>query len=234
MKRSLFGVLALVTIFLSFTLVTDVLWALKNVCPNCTKVIDNVDLTECPFCGKVINKCLICGTVNPIKNDNCEKCSASLAESRVSRTISKETREDLRLGESPRAKIDVELQQIDEKVALEGLTPMLAARQVELMIQMGWWSMGNALARDFVTQFPNADQNAQVAANRVTALRHLGFLALEAKNNVLAKEYLNLALSIDPKDKDSQNLLDKMAGAKPETKSETKPEDKSETKPEAK
>jgi len=214
MKKNLFGILALVTVLFSLALVCDVAWALKNVCPNCNKMIENLDLTACPFCGKIINKCLICGHVNPIRNDNCDNCNASLAESRVSRTIDKETRDDLQLGESPRAKIEVELGQIDDKAEKEGMTSELAARQIELLTQMGWWSKANTKASEFSSRFPDAHQNTQVAAYRVTALRHLGFIALEAKDKELATDYLKTALSIDPKDEKSQNLLQMAGGAK--------------------
>ena len=82
-------------------------WAFKNVCPSCHTLIDDMELSYCPECGRAINKCLNCDEINPAKNDNCSKCNASLAESRVSRTIEKDIRDDLRLGESPRAKIEV-------------------------------------------------------------------------------------------------------------------------------
>ncbi|MBF0502078.1 MAG: hypothetical protein HQM09_18205 [Candidatus Riflebacteria bacterium] len=206
MKKSMFGALTLVVVLLSFALVSNVALALKNVCPNCNKMIDNQELNACPFCGKIINKCLICGYVNPIKNDNCASCSANLAESRVSRTIDKETRTDLKLGESPLAQIAVELAQIDHKVVVTGLTPELAARQVELLSKMGWWSLVNTVAMHFATQYPNSDQNTKVAASRVIALRNLAFLALSDKNNNTARDYINTALSIDPKDKECLNL----------------------------
>lgn len=214
MKRNLFGILALLLVCFSFSLVCDTVWAFKNVCPDCVKVIDNLDLTACPDCGRAVNKCLACGFVNPIRNDNCENCSATLAESRVSRTIDKETRDDLQLGESPRALIEVELRQIEERVNNEGLTPELAARQVELLTQMGWWSKANWVALDFSSRFPDADQKAQVSACRVTALRNLAFLALEAKEKDKAVDYLNTALSLDPKDKQSLNLLKVASGKK--------------------
>lgn len=211
MKRSLFGTLGLLTVLFSFALMCEVTWALKNVCPNCKTMIKNLDLAACPNCGKIINKCLICGYINPIKNDNCYKCSASLAESRVSRTIEKETRDELRLGESPRSRIDVELQQIEQKVAMQGWTPELAARQVELLTKMGWWSLANATAIEFSSRYPLSEQTTQVAAWRVTSLKKLGFLALEEKNNEVAMEYLKTAISIDPRDKETRDLL-KMAG----------------------
>lgn len=186
-------------------------WAFKNVCQDCHTLIEDMNLTACPECGRLINKCLNCGEVNPAKNDNCSKCNASLAESRVSRTIEKEIRDDLRLGESPRAKIEVELAQIEHEIAMDGLSEKLAARQVELMTKMKWWSMANTLANQFGIQYPDSDKADQVKSWRVISLRQLGFLALEAKKMDKAREYLQTALSLDPKDAKSQNLL-KMAG----------------------
>jgi uncharacterized protein HemY len=93
------------------------------------------------------------------------------------------------------------------------MTPELAARQVELLTQMGWWSLANTVAMDFSTRFPKADQNVAVVACRVTALRNLGFLALEDKSYAIAKEFLHTALTLAPKDTESLNLL-KVVGEK--------------------
>ncbi|MBF0544280.1 MAG: hypothetical protein HQM08_07600 [Candidatus Riflebacteria bacterium] len=214
MKKNVFGILAIVVVLFSFSLVCDVVWALKNVCPECCKMVKDQDLTQCPFCGKVMNKCLICGQINPIKNDHCASCSASLAESRVSRTISRDIREELKLGESDRSKIEVELQQIEQKVLETGITPELVARQVELLTLMGWWSLANTTANTFSQQFPKAEQNARMSICRVIALRNLGFLALQENHNEIAIGYLKTALSIDPKDSKAQNLLEMAGGTK--------------------
>jgi Tfp pilus assembly protein PilF len=90
----------------------------------------------------------------------------------------------------------------------------MAARKIQLLSQMGWWSKVNTVAEEFSTQFPNSDQDAEVTAHRVIALRHLGFLALEAKDREAAQEYLKTALSLDPKDAASLNLLQMAGGAK--------------------
>jgi len=214
MKRNLFWIVALVAVVFSFSLVGNFAWALKNVCPRCGLVVENLDLTNCPRCGKTINKCLICGTVNPIKNDNCSKCNASLAESRIKGTIASETRKDLKLSESPRARIEIELEQIKQKAGKDGLTAEQGARQVELLTAMGWWSEVNAVADDFTTRFPKAEETADVAANRVIALRHMGFLALEDQDIEKAKKFLNKGLSIDPNDRATKNLLKKIAETK--------------------
>lgn len=213
MKKSIFGILALVVIMFTFAMVSNIAWALKNVCPECNTMIENLDMTACPNCEKVINKCLICETINPIKNDNCSKCKASLAESRVLRTIDKDTRENLMLGESPRSLIEVELGQIEKKAAIEEITPELAARRIELLTQMGWWSKANTLASEFTPKFRESYKRPLVAACQVTALRNLGFLALQEKNYSGAREYLKTALTIDPNDKKSQNLLKKISGS---------------------
>lgn len=207
MRRSLWGVLTLVMVIFTFLLAGNTAWALKNVCPDCKVVIENVEQTECPACGKVINKCLICGAINPIKNDNCMSCNASLAESRVLRTIDKETREDLRLGESDRAKIEVELGQIKDQAAKDELTEEMAARQIELLTQMGWWSRANLKAIEYGEKFPEGAQKNLVGTCRVKCLRNLGFLAMEENDFELAVEYLKTALTIAPTDKKSTNLL---------------------------
>lgn len=214
MRSRSIGIVVVFVILWSFTFMCNTAWALKNVCPECKVVIENLELTACPLCGKVINKCLQCGKINPIKNDNCSSCNATLAESRVLQTIDKETRQNLRLGESTRSQIEVELRQIEEEVSIGELTPDLAAKQVELLTQIGWWSKANTLANEFTTKFPGSDKTSLVAACQVTALRNLGFLALNEKNYAAAKKYLKTALSIDPKDKKSKNLLTKIAGHK--------------------
>ncbi|MBU1109337.1 MAG: hypothetical protein KKB51_21840 [Candidatus Riflebacteria bacterium] len=207
MKKNLTGILALVALLCVFTLVENVVLALKNVCPECNFLIEDLELTACPKCGRVLNKCLICGAVNPAKNDNCYNCQASLAESRVLATIDVETRDSMRLGESTRAQIEVELGQIKERIATGELTPALAAREVELLTKMGWWSKANTLASEFAVKFPDSDKNVLISACRVKALRNLSFLAIEDEEFDVAIGYLKAALEIDPKDKKSQNLL---------------------------
>ena len=207
MKRNLTGILVLVALLCVFTFVENVVLALKNVCPECNFLIEDLELTACPKCERFINKCLICGAVNPAKNDNCSNCQASLAESRVMRTIDEDTRDSMRLGESTRAQIEVELGQIKERIATGELTPDLAARQVELLTKMGWWSKANAMANEFAVKFPDSDKNVLIGACRVKALRNLGFLSMEEEEFEVAIGYLKTALEIDPKDKKSQNLL---------------------------
>jgi predicted RNA-binding Zn-ribbon protein involved in translation (DUF1610 family) len=207
MKKSLMGFLVLSIFLLAAFFTGSAAWAIKNVCPDCNFLLDDMELFACPNCGKIINKCLICGTVNPIKNDNCSECSASLAESRVLRKIDKEVREELRLGESDRARIDVELGQIKEKIEKGELTTELAAREIELLTKMDWWSKANIKAIEFAAKFPDATQNPLVKRCRVKSLRQLGFLAMEDDEYVIANEYLKTALELDPNDKKAANLL---------------------------
>jgi hypothetical protein len=157
--------------------------------------------------GKIINKCLICGKINPFKNDNCSECNASLAESRVMRTIDEDVREDLRLGESDRAKIEVELGQIKDKIEKGELTPELAAREIELLTKMDWWAKANLKAIEFAAKFPEAEQKVLVQKCRIKSLRHLGYLAIEDDEYEIANHYLKAALKIDPNDKKSISLL---------------------------
>lgn len=207
MKRKLTGVLAIIALLCVFTFVDNTVFAIKNVCPECNTLVEDMEATECASCGRAINKCLICGAINPAKNDNCYNCQASLAESRVLGTIDRETRIRLQLGESTRAQIEVELGQIKERIELDELTPDLAARQIELLTKLGWWSRANTLAGEFAVKFADSDKKVLVAACQVKALRNLGFLAMEEGNFTIAAEYLKKALKIDPKDTKSRNLL---------------------------
>ena len=207
MKKSFVGFMVMSMVLLSVFFTGSAAWAIKNVCPDCNFLQEDMELTACPNCGKIINKCLICGTVNPIKNDNCSECNASLAESRVMRTIDQEVREELRLGESDRAKIEVELGQIKDRIEKGEQTPELAARQIELLTKMDWWSKANLKAIEFAAKYPEATQNALVKKCRVKSLRQLGFLAMEDDEYVTASEYLKTALELDPNDKKSANLL---------------------------
>jgi tetratricopeptide (TPR) repeat protein len=211
MKGRLRKILSLFALVMCLVVTSQAAWALKNVCPFCNTLVEDLDLINCPACSKVINKCLICGAKNPIKNDHCYNCDASLAESRVLMTIDKDTRERLRLGDSPRAKIDVELGQIEKRTEAEGATPELEARKVELLTQMGWWSEANMVAVQFAAQYPDAKQNKLVTACRKKALRNLAFLAMEGENRESAIEYLDAALALDPTDKVSKSLR-KLAG----------------------
>ena len=207
MKKSFVGFMVMSMVLLSVFFTGNAAWAIKNVCPDCNFLQEDMELTACPNCGKIINKCLICGTVNPIKNDNCSECNASLAESRVMRTIDQEVREELRLGESDRAKIEVELGQIKDRIEKGEQTPELAARQIELLTKMDWWSKANLKAIEFAAKYPEATQNVLVKKCRVKSLRQIGLLAMEVDESVTASEYLKTALELDPNDKKSANLL---------------------------
>lgn len=207
MKQVFGKFLAVLVILSAFALTINVAYALKNVCPDCRVVIEDMELTACPACGKIINKCLICGVINPVKNDNCSSCNASLSESRVLRTIDRQTREELRLGESDRARIEVELGQIKNRIAEGNLTAELAAREVELLTKMDWWSKANLKALEFTRKFPDAPQKNLVNKCRVKCLRTLGFLAMEDSEFELAITYLKAALEIAPEDKNAAHLL---------------------------
>ncbi len=207
MKHVFERVMVVLAVLSAFTMVVNVAFALKNVCPDCRLTVEDMELTACPACGKIINKCLICGVINPVKNDNCSSCNASLAESRVLRTIDKQTREELRLGESDRAKIEVELGQIKNIVEEDKLTAELAAREVELLTKMDWWSKANLKALEFTRKFPDAPQKNLVNKCRVKCLRTLGFLAMEDSEFELAITYLKAALEIAPEDKNAAHLL---------------------------
>lgn len=196
------GIVLLAVLFIGSTA-----WAIKNVCPDCNYMLEDMELKVCPNCGKIINKCLICGKVNPIKNDNCSECNASLAESRIMRTIDKNVRDRLRLGESDRAKIEVELGQIKDKIKKGELTPDLAAREIELLTKMDWWSKANIKAIAFADKFPEAKQIALVKKCRVKSLRNLGYLAIEDDEYLIANEYLKTALELEPNDKKAASLL---------------------------
>lgn len=186
---------------------TNAAWAIKNVCPECNFLVEDMEATNCPNCGRIINKCLICGTINPMKNDNCSSCHASLAESRIMGQIDSDTRKSLRLGKSDRAKIEVELGQIKDIIETGELTPEIAAREVELLTKMDWWAKSNLKAIEFAAKFPDSDKNILVTKCRVKSLRHLGFLAMEEDEYVIASDYLKTALELDPNDKKSANLL---------------------------
>ncbi len=206
MKKSSMGRILLLVFLFAFTLISNQAMALKNVCPECKTLVEDLELTACQNCGLIMNRCLICGKINPIKNDNCDHCFASLAESRVLQTIDKEVRKDLRLGESARARHEVELQQIEEKIKVTELTPELAKRQIELLTKMGWWSQANKKGIEFEANFPD-EKSVLVSVCRCKALRNLGFLAIENNEFDVAIGYLKTALAIDPKDKKSANLL---------------------------
>ncbi len=207
MKKSFIGFMVMSMILLSVFFAGNAAWAIKNVCPDCNFLQNDMELTACPNCGKIINRCLICGTINPIKNDNCSECHASLAESRIMRTIDKDVREDMRLGESDRAKIDVELGQLKDRMEKGEYTAELAAREIELLTKMDWWSKANLKSIEFAAKFSETKQNNLVKRCRVKSLRHLGFLAMEDNEYAMANEYLKTALEIDPNDKKSASLL---------------------------
>ena len=157
-------------------------FAQRNICYEC-KTINTADAASCKSCNLALNLCLDCNTENPADKDFCSKCNASLAEMRILGRIDPKTREELKLGQSERAKIEKELMKIgyllDKKPEDE---EKLIFKKAMLLHRMNFFSREAETWREFLKKFPETKKKSTANAYLAIALRKWGYLLYSQKN----------------------------------------------------
>lgn len=211
--------LALLTVFLVFF--ASEAFAQRNICYEC-KAINAADAVKCKDCTLALNLCLDCSTENPADKDFCIKCNASLAEMRILGRIDAKTREELKLGQSERAKIDKELMKIGyllEKNPED--TEKLLYKKAMLLHRQNFFSREAETWREFIKQFPDSKKKSTANAYLSVALRKWGFLFYNQKNREGAMALFAEATQANPMNSDAWNWLGRLkmeAGLKDEAR----------------
>lgn len=173
-------------------------FAQRNVCYEC-KTINAADATNCKSCQLALNLCLDCDTENPADKDFCIKCNAPLAEMRILGTIDPETRKELRLGQSERAKIDKELMKIGYLLEKNPENAeKLIYKKAMLLHRMNFFSREAETWREFLKQYPESKKKSTANAYLSVALRKWGFLFFNQKNKDLAEALFQEAAQANP------------------------------------
>ncbi len=182
-------------------------FAQRNICYEC-KTINKADATNCKNCLLALNLCLDCNTENPADKDFCIKCNASLAEMRILGRIDTQTREELKLGQSERAKIDKELMKIGyllEKNPED--EEKLLYKRAMLLHRMNFFSREAETWREFLKKFPESQKKSTANAYLSVALRKWGYLFFSQKNKAGATTLFTEATQANPMNHDAWNWL---------------------------
>jgi tetratricopeptide (TPR) repeat protein len=178
--------------------VTAGAYAQRNICYEC-KTINASDSIKCKECNIPLNLCLDCGTENPANADYCSKCNAPLAEMRVLGRIDQKTREELKLGQSERARIDKELMKISyllEKNPENG--EKLIFKRSMLLHRMDFFSREAESWREFLKKYPDSKKKSVANAYLSEALRKWAFLFYNQKNRESSLALYNEAVQANP------------------------------------
>lgn len=156
--------------------------AIRNVCRNCQTRAELTDII-CPNCGQPMNVCLSCNHQNPVSADYCLVCFEPLAESRLLGTIASDVREELRLGQSPRAEIERELSKLDFLLQTKPENRQIYLfRRGKLYHQMQFFSREAQTWEEFLKDYPESPKKKTALAFRSEALRQWGYLIYTQKN----------------------------------------------------
>ncbi len=111
MKRNLRVVVILLLLFVVGLANASQAEYRRNVCDYCGTV-GNPETVTCRVCTNPLNQCLNCMHKNKVKADFCKVCDMPLAEMRIYSSIDPETRERLKLGQSVRAIVELDLRRL--------------------------------------------------------------------------------------------------------------------------
>lgn len=193
-----------------FVMIINPAMAQRNVCDDC-KTINQPKDVRCKNCQTPLNLCLDCGTENPADADYCSKCNAPLAEMRILGRIAPETRKELKLGQSERAKIDKELNKISyllEKKPEQA--EKLIYKRSMLLHRMEFFSREAESWREFLTRFPESKKKSIAKIYLADALRKWGYLFYNQKNMESAKNLFKEATEANPASSDAWQWLGRM------------------------
>lgn len=194
--RSFAGTLLLVVALV--VLFTAPAQAIRNVCRTCQARAELTDVV-CPNCGHPMNLCLHCNHQNPVSEDYCLVCLEPLAESRLLGDIASDVREDLRLGQSPRAELERELSKIQHLLEVKpDHREILMFQRGKLLHQMNFFSREAEAWEEFLNEFPESRKKTIAAAYRSEALRQWAYLLYTQKEWQPALEKFEQATVCNP------------------------------------
>jgi len=173
-------------------------WAIKNICPSCNTIADPDDI-ECRKCNRSLNQCLSCGNKNYVSTDYCTKCHEPLAEMRVLASIDQETRDDLRLGESDRAKLESELGKLDHLLESDPQNAHIHLYQKARIYRKMNFAAREAMTwQDYLLKFPDSPKKGVITIFQSEALRRWGYIFYQQSQKPQALEKFAQAVKANP------------------------------------
>ncbi|MBP7635718.1 zinc ribbon domain-containing protein [Candidatus Ozemobacteraceae bacterium] len=187
-------------------------WAIRVICPQCNTLAELTDET-CKKCRYELNKCLKCGTLNPVSADFCEgeDCAEPLAEMRLLGRIDEETRKELRLGQSERAQLDRELQSIGYLLEKDpSKSAKLLFRRARIYQQMDFPAKEATAWQEYLQQFPDTKKKAIITVFLSEALRKWGYLFYTQGDKPTALSKFEAATAANPANADAWMWVGRM------------------------
>lgn len=210
---------ASIVLLTAFVLILSSAFAMagRNIC-KCGW-IGKPDSVICEACQTPLNPCLKCGTNNMAKADFCSNCSMPLAEMRVLAGIDPVVREQLKLGESPRAVADLEIRRLEYLVQTDtDNAEKHLFNLAEVYRRIGFFSRESALWLDFLNKYPNSEKAAEAKVNGSDSLRKWSYLLFTGRSYAKAAELLEEALRLNPANKAAGSWLKRVRAAMPRSK----------------
>ncbi|EKD81622.1 MAG: hypothetical protein ACD_39C01722G0001 [uncultured bacterium] len=170
----------------------------RNVCDKC-KWIGTPDARICESCQSPLNLCLDCMHENEVKADYCVKCGMPMAEMRVLGSIDPDLRRELRLGESVRARAELDIQRLKYLMQInpenaEEYSFDLAMRHREIH----FYSRESQLWLAFLERYPNSEKVSLVKSYASDSLLKWAYLMYGQEMFTVAIELLNESLRLNP------------------------------------
>lgn len=128
-----------------------------------------------------------------------------MAEMRVLGSIDPDLRRELRLGESVRARADLEIQrilhlmQVDKDNSEQYLYDLAMRHR-----QINFYSRESQLWLSFLEKYPESEKIAQVKSYASDSLRKWSYLMYEQKMFRAAKDLLNHSLRLNPRNREAR------------------------------
>ena len=184
----------------SFLLILSVASAFtgRNVCDKCGW-IGAPESKICESCQNTLNQCLECMHINEVKADYCAKCGMPMAEMRILGSIDPELRRELRLGESVRARADLEIQRLQHLMQTDPENTEkhlfdLAMRHREIK----FYSRESQLWLSFLERYPDSEKVNAVKFYASDSLRKWSYLMYEQRMFTVAVDLLDESLRLNP------------------------------------
>jgi tetratricopeptide (TPR) repeat protein len=204
-----------------FAVVAVTGFGFQDQCKSCKMVAEPNDLI-CKNCGNYLNRCMICGQPNPVRNDSCEICCNPLVESRILSSIDPAVREELQLGKSPRAILDRENSRI--RCFLRRTPDQEARLLFDLAMnlkRMKFFAREAEAWGKFLTKFPLAIEAGAARHFRSEAFQNWGYLFFLDGNLREAETKFRAAIKDDPQNTEALLWLGRVnlgAGRIPEAR----------------
>lgn len=179
----------------------------RNVCQKCAW-IGGPETILCELCHTPFNQCLNCLHSNQVRADYCGECAMPMAEMRVLNSIDPVVRAELKLGESPRARADMDILRLEHLMRVdpdnheEYLFDLARRHQ-----QIKFYARESKLWLEFLKRFPGSEKTDVVKFYASDSLRKWSYLMYSQGKFSVSVDLLKESLRLNPGNKEARRWL---------------------------